>query len=456
MSSPPIGSASRRRFLQTATLATLAFGFAPGAFTAGLGAPTGFRNLVTGGRKLRIAAIGVGGRGRIDIAACAEGEIVALCDVDFERGRQTFLEFPQAARYRDYRQMLAEMGDRIDAVIISAPDHVHFSATLLALELGKHVYVQKPLTHTIEEARALKAAAAKAGVVTQMGNQGHANEGTRLTKEWIDAGVIGTVREVHLWTNRPIWPQGVPFPSPASDPTTCPATLDWNLWLGVAPERPYTPGLAPFRWRGFWDYGCGALGDMGCHLMDAAFWTLDLRGDVKINAVCEGASDVAAPAWSIVTYEFPKRGNRPPVKVVWYDGKKKPSVPVELGPGGKLAPEGSYFVGDKGVIYNPDPYSGSPRLLPEGRMKTFTDRPKKTIPRVPRSNAYLEWIRACKGEGPAPGSNIAEHAADLTEMVLLGNLAIRAGQPIEWNSARMRCANLPAADRFLRKNYRLF
>jgi predicted dehydrogenase len=431
----------------------LTVGLAPGAFASRLSGPAPFRNLVTGGRKLRIAAIGIGGQGRADVRGCADEEIVALCDVDFMRGSRTFQAFPQAARYRDYRQMLAEMGDRIDAVIISTPDHTHFSAALLALELGKHIYVQKPLTHTIEEARILKAAAARAGVVTQMGNQGHANEGTRLTKEWIDADVIGTVREVHLWTDRPVWPQGIALPQPVA---TRPDTLDWNLWLGVAPERPYSPELAPFKWRGFWDYGCGALGDMGCHLIDAAFWALDLRGDAKISAVCEGTSDVVAPASSIVTYEFPKRGKRPPVKLVWYDGNKLPPLPADLGPDGKLSAQGSYLIGDKGIIYNTHAYNGSPRLLPEERMKTFTDRPKKTIPRVPRSNAYHEWICACKGEGPAPGSNIVDYSADLTEMVLLGNLAVRAGQPIEWNSDRMSCINAPSADRFLRKPYRLF
>ena len=176
--------------------------------------------------------------------------------------------------------MLTEMGDRIDAVTVSTPDHMHFPVALMAIEMGKHVYVQKPLTHTIAEARILKAAAAKHGVVTQMGNQGHANEGTRLTKEWIEAGVIGTVREVHFWTNRPVWPQGIPLP--AAQPA--PDTMDWNLWLGVAPERSYNSTIAPFKWRGYWDYGCGALGDMGCHIMDAAFWTLDLRGDVSISA----------------------------------------------------------------------------------------------------------------------------------------------------------------------------
>ncbi len=451
MYSPAPQPTTRRRFLQTASLAALAAGLAPHAFAQTITAPAPYRNIVTG-RKLRVACIGLGGKGYGDSMACAGEEIVALCDVDFERGRRLFQQYPLAARYRDYRQMLAEMGDRIDAVNVSTPDHSHFGAALMAIELGKHVYVQKPLTHTISEARILKAAARKAGVVTQMGNQGHANEGTRLTKEWIDAGVIGTVREVHIWTDRPVWPQGVPLPQAASSPDS----IDWNLWLGVAPERGFSTDIAPFRWRGFWDYGCGALGDMGCHIIDAAFWALDLRGDAKISAISEGCSEVIAPTWSIVTFEFPQRGARAPLKLVWYDGKKKPPVLAELGPEGKLSANGSYFIGDKGIIYNTDTYSASPRLVPEERMQAFTDRPAKTIPRIFRSNPHIEWLNACKGEGPAPGSDIVEYSADLTEMVALGNLAIRAGQPIVWDSAKMSCVNYPAADRFVNKTYRLF
>ncbi len=452
MNIPPQHPVTRRRFLKTASLAALAAGLAPRGFTAEANAPTRFKNLVTSGRKLRVACVGIDGKGYSDTMACLGEDIVALCDVDFARGRAAFAELPLVPRYRDFRQMLTEMGDRIDAVTVSTPDHMHFPVALMAIEMGKHVYVQKPLTHTIAEARILKAAAAKYGVVTQMGNQGHANEGTRLTKEWIEAGVIGTVREVHFWTNRPVWPQGIPLP--AAQPA--PDTMDWNLWLGVAPVRSYNSTIAPFKWRGYWDYGCGALGDMGCHIMDAAFWTLDLRGDVSISATSEGGSDVIAPTASIVTYQFPQRGQRAPVKVVWYDGNHKPPVPAELGAGGKLPSGGSIYYGDKGVLINPDDYNAAPRLLPESRMKAFTDRPKRVIPRVPKSNPHSEWIAACKGQGPAPGSNFVDHAVDLTEFCLLGNLAIRAGQPIQWDSARMICSNLPSADRFVRKAYRVY
>ena len=453
MNTPRSNPVSRRRFLQTASLAVLAAGLLPRSFAqSAQPGPARFKNLATGGRKLRIACVGIGGKGYSDTMACLDEDIVALCDVDFVNGHRAFAELPLAARYRDYRQMLTEMGDRIDAVTVSTPDHMHFPIALMAIEMGKHVYVQKPLTHTIAEARILKAAAAKHGVVTQMGNQGHANEGTRLTKEWIDAGVIGTVREIHFWTNRPIWPQGVPFPEaqPLRD------TVDWNLWQGVAQEHSYSSAVMPFNWRGFWDYGCGALGDMGCHIMDAAFWALDLRGNCKVSAVSEGNSDVSCPKASVVTYEFPQRGNRAPVKAVWFDGNNKPPVPKELGPDGKLSGGGSIIYGDKGIIYDTDDYNAAPRLIPEERMKAFVDRPKRTIPRVPKSNPHLEWIAACKGQGPAPGSNFIDHSVDLTEFVLLGNVAIRAGQPIEWDSEKLTCTNLPAADRFVSKSYRVY
>lgn len=442
---------TRRRFLQTSALAALTAPAILRAQTATVPRDVRFRNLIPPDRKLRIAFVGVGARGYANVTACSSQEVVALCDVDWTRAQRTFAEYPRAARYRDYRQMLDEMHDRIDAVVISTPDHMHFPPALLAIERGKHVLVEKPLTHTIGEARILKAAAAKAGVVTQMGNQGHASDGVRSLKEWIEAGVIGHVREVHCWTNRPAWPQGVALP--AVEPV--PATLDWNLWQGVAPERDYSPAIVPFKWRGFWDYGCGALGDMGCHILDAPFWALNLRGPVRVSSVSEGCSPVTAPAWSIITYEFPARGSLPPVKLVWYDGGKFPPVPPELGPGGELSRGGVLYHGDKGLIMEPGDYGGSPRLLPAERMSGFTDRPPKTIPRVPKGDSKLEWINACKG-GPVPGSNFVDHSADLTEMVLLGNLALRAGRAIDWDPVSASCVGLPSADRFIRKNYRLF
>lgn len=450
-------SLSRRHFIRSsAALATLA-AISPSISASSVQAPR-FRNLVRG-RKLRIAHIGVGGKGAVDVQFCAAaGEhIVALCDVDFARnhprtGQNMFQVFPQAARYRDYRQMLSEMDDQIDAVVISTPDHTHFPAAMMAIERGKHVYVQKPLAHTIGELRELKAAAAKAGVVTQMGNQGHAYEGARLVKEWIDAGVIGLVREVETWTDRPAWfEKGVPSPIVAP----VPPTLDWNLWLGTGPKRDYSPAIVPWNWRMWWDYGSGGLGDMGCHLMDAAFWALNLRGPVKVSAQSEGCTELIVPKWAIVTYQFPARGNLPPLKYTWYDGGKLPPRPEELGADRKMPTTATLFRGDKGVLLVEGDYNTSIRLLPESQMKAFTERPPKTIPRVPQGNPYLEWITACKG-GPTPGSNIVDYSADLTETIFLGNLAIRLGKPIEWDPTTATCVGLPEADRFIQSKYRLF
>jgi predicted dehydrogenase len=440
---------SRRHFIQTASLAALAAA-CPSAW-AQLPSQERFKNLIPKHRKLRIACIGLGGKGHSDVMNSASEEIVALCDVDFARGAETFARFPNVPRYRDYRQMLREMDRKIDAVTVSTPDHTHFPAALMAIQMGKHVYVQKPLTHTIGEARALKAAALKAGVVTQMGNQGHANDGTRLLKEWIDAGVIGAVHEVHAWTNRPSWAQAVPFRETAPVPDT----LDWNLWQGSSPVCDYSPKLAPFGWRGFWDYGCGALGDMGCHILDAPFWALNLRGPAKVSAISEGNTETSCPKWSIVTWEFPARGDLPPLTMKWYDGGNKPPVPEELGPDGKLGNGGVIYKGTLGTMLSEGDYGSSPRLIPEEKLQAMTHRPPRVIPRVPKADPHMEWINACKG-GPVPGSNIIDHSADLTEMVALGNLAIRLGKPIEWDPIRGACVGMPEANRFIHKNYRLF
>jgi predicted dehydrogenase len=440
---------TRRDFLLASTLVAGASLLGGRRSLAATASPA--RNLVTG-RRVRVAAVGLGGKGYTDLHALVGEEIVGLCDVDFERGGPAFREFPHVPRYRDFRRMFDELHDRIDAVTIATPDHMHFPVALMAIERGKHVYVQKPLTHTIGEARALKAAAARAGVVTQMGNQGHANEGTRLVREWIEADVIGTVREITVWTNRPVWPQGIQWP--ATEGLTPPATLDWNLWLGVAPYRDYRPGLAPFNWRGMWDYGCGALGDMGCHLLDAPFWTFNLRGPVRVSAESEGGSAITAPLGSVVRYEFAARGSLPPLVLTWYDGNRKPERPPELDAGRPMSRGGVLYRGDKGVIYSPTDYSESPRLLPESRMAEFK-RPPRVYPRVPRGNPHLEWIDAIKG-GPVPGSNIVDHSADLTEFNLLGNLAIRLNRPIDWDPVAGRCVGLPEADALIHKSYRLF
>jgi hypothetical protein len=294
-----------------------------------------------------------------------------------------------------------------------------------------------------------------------MGNQGAAQEGCRITREWLDAGVIGTVREVHCWTNRPVWPQGMPAPKPdAASPL--PPTLEWNLWQGVAPARDYAPKIVPWNWRGFLDYGCGALGDMGCHILNAPFFALDLRGDCAVTAESSGLSAAAWPAWSVITYQFPVRGARPPVKLVWYDGDEKkgarrPALPDALGPDVKLSKGGNLYLGDKGALYDTNDYGGAPRVFPAALAKEFAqNRPLKTLPRVAKSSIYVDWINAITAAGPAPCSNFIDHSVDLTETTLLGNLALLSDKPIHWDSAAGAVTARPDLNQYINKTYRLF
>jgi len=405
-------------------------------------------------RPLNVAAIGVGGKGASDLRYFRGENIVALCDVDYARGASSFKAHPNAARYKDFRQMLTEMDEQIDLVTVSTPDHMHFPAAMMAVSMGKHVFVQKPLTHTVEEARLLTLAARKHEVQTVMGNQGHCGEGIRLVREWIQAGCIGKVKEAHVWTNRPIWPQGMAEPLPEAQ---IPSTLDWNRWLGVAPVRPYGNGYLPFNWRGWWDFGCGALGDMACHTMDAPFWGLDLMYPKSVIAEASGMSRETAPKWSIVTYEFPARGDMPPVTLKWYDGGKKPERPVHLGQNRQWpANTGSLIVGEEASILATGDYCSSPRIIPESKMQeVMKNRPEKTIPRV-KGGPHHELIRAVKGQGPKPGSNF-DYAGPFTETVVMGNLAVRmAGTKVKWDGENMKCTNSKEADALVSKKYRAF
>jgi len=399
---------------------------------------------VSANEKLNIAGIGVGGKGESDIKSLSQGSnIVALCDVDEVRAAETFKEFPNVKRYRDFRDMLDKEGNNIDAVTVSTPDNVHTVAAMAAMQLGKHVYVQKPLAHDIYEARMLTEAARKYKVATQMGNQGHAGEGVKRVCEWIWAGRIGQVREVYIWTNRPVWPQPVARPT---DTPPIPETLDWNLWLGPAPERPYHPVYLPHNWRGWWDFGCGALGDMGCHIMDASYTALKLGYPTAVESESEGNTQESGPKWSIVRYEFPTRGDMPPVKVTWYDGGKKPPRPEGISADEKLGDgdNGTLFIGNKGMLTCGE-YSGSPRLVPYEKP----DVPR-TLPKSP--GHYEEWVLACKGGEPAGGN--FDYAGPFSEMVLLGNLAIRTGKRIEWDGPNMKCTNLPEAEHYVKREYR--
>ncbi len=440
-------SFTRRNFLKSAACGTAATVLAAPQL---MGETKSFRTgkRITD-RKLNIASVGCGGQGGNDIGNFAGENIVALCDVDFARAAGSFKRFPEAKRFRDYREMLTEMADQIDAVQISTPDHTHFPVAMMAMEMGKHIYLQKPIAHTVTEARLLAEAARKYKVVTQMGNQGHSNEGTRLVKEWIEAGVIGEVKEVHLWTNRPVWPQNVPVPEKGMNP---PPTLDWNRWLGVAPFRAYNSAYMPFNWRGWWEWGCGAIGDMGCHTMDASFWALNLGAPSRVSAEVDGGSALSCPAGSIITYEFPARKGMPPVTMKWFDGSKKPPRPPTLEADRPMSGSGQLYFGSKGVIMDTNDYCDSPRLIPESAMKDFT-RPPKTLERI-KEGHYQNWVRAIKGEIEAASSNF-DHAGPLTEMALLGNVAIRSGVPFKWDPKALRC-DRPEAQAFIDKTYRMF
>lgn len=434
---------SRRTFLKTATLASAAISFPHIMRSQGAGQSPN--------NKLNIACCGVGGRGHDAVEGLKGENLVAFCDVDDDRAAKTYEEHPGVPHFRDFREMLDKMGNQIDAVTVSTPDHMHFPIAMAALSLGKHVFVEKPLTHTIAEARQLAKVAREKKVATQMGNQGHAFEGTRLLKEWFDAGVLGEVREVHSWTDRPIWPQGVSVPDHSKMMPVIPQTLDWYLWLGVAQPREYDPAYLPFSWRGYWDFGTGALGDMGCHIMDGAYWALRLTQPTRVEAVAAHLTEVSPPTASVVTYHFPARGNLPPVKWTWYDGGMMPMLPDDLEAARSLQPNGTYIVGSKATALA-DTYYASVRIIPETKMQALAPTlPPKTIPRV-EGGHFLEWVRACKGGVPA-GSNF-EYSSQLAETVLLSNVAVRARRPIDWDAANMRITNHPEANQYVSETFR--
>ena len=433
------GEMSRGHFLTTTAAAATAFTIVPRHVLGGPGyqAPSD---------TLNIAGIGVGGMGRNNVQGCAEaGEnIYALCDVDYEYAARCFKLYPKAKKYKDYREML-EKEPSIDAVIVATPDHNHAHIAMAAMKAGKHVFVQKPLTTTIYEARKLKEAAREYKVATQMGNQGHAGEGNRLIVEWVADGAIGPVREVHCWTNRPIWPQGIDRPE---DTPKVPKTLDWDLWLGPAPVRPYHPAYLPFKWRGWWDFGTGALGDMACHIMDTPVWALNLGHATSAEAFATPVNEETAPLRSMITFEFPARGSMPSVKMTWYDGGLLPLRPPELEEGRDLRRGAVLLVGDDGIIMCGE-YGRNQRLIPESAMKAY-EQPEPTIPRSP--GIHEGWIRACKGGEPA--SSNFEVSGTLTEIMLLGNLAIRSGKRIEWDGPNMKVLNVPEAQKYVTREFR--
>ncbi len=389
--------------------------------------------------KLNIAGIGVGGKGHSDVHACAGENIAALCDVDDRRGAQCYSDFPKAARFKDFRRMLDKMHHQIDAVTVSTPDHTHAIAAVTAMRMGMHVYCQKPLTHTLWENRLMRDTARKYKVATQMGNQGTASSSMRESVEIIRSGALGDVHEVHVWSNRPIWPQGCSRPS---EKQAIPKELDWDLWLGPAPQRPYHECYLPFAWRGWKDYGTGAIGDMGCHTLNMPFMALNLTNPISVVAQVFDATDESYPKQEIIRWTFGKRDDLPPCTLTWYDGGLKPHADIMLGR--ELPGSGCVVIGDKGRLYAADDYGGSHVLLPEEKFADY----KLPAPTLPRSPGHAEeWLRACKG-GEKAMSNF-DYATGLTETALLGNLAALVGEPIYWDSEHLRAINCPKADRFI-------
>jgi predicted dehydrogenase len=438
---------TRRKFLGAAVAAT-PFLFVPRRVLGGGGEPSP-------NSKLNIAGVGVGGQGGNDIESVKSENIVALCDVDWDYAAPLLKKFPAARRYHDFRELL-EKEKNLDAVVVGTPDHAHAVVAMAALKLDKHVYCEKPLTRTIHEARALARAAREHKVATQMGNQGMAFEGNRLMTEWINAGAIGAVREVHVWSDRPTrkgkwpgwWAQGIERPK---DTPPVPESLQWDLWLGPAPQRPYHPAYAHFRWRGWWDFGSGGLGDMGIHNLAPVFSTLQLGAPSSVQASSTPVFPDSLPVACIVHYEFPARGELPPVTVHWYDGGLMPPRPSELEPDEELDREdGIIFVGDKGKMLVEGWGGHHPRLLPQKRDDEYV-RPPRTLPRS--VGHHQEWINACKG-GPPPRSHFG-FAGPLTEAVLLGTVCVRVGgRRLLWDSENLRVTNFPEANNFIHYEYR--
>jgi predicted dehydrogenase len=447
------GKISRRDFMRGSAGAAMAFTIVPRHVLGGAGntAPS---------EKLNIAGIGIGGQGADDLKQMESENIVALCDVDEVYASETFNKYPKAKKYLDFRRMLEKQKD-IEAVVIATPDHTHAIISMVAIKAGKHVYCEKPLAHTIYETRMVAQAAREAKVVTQMGNQGQAFEGPRLLCEWIWDGAIGAVREVHVWSDRPagMWPQGVGRPK---DTPPVPSTLDWDLWLGPAPYRPYHPDYVPFKWRGWLDFGTGPLGDMGSHNMAPIFWALKLKHPTSVEASSTGMNSETYPLASLVHYEFPARGNMPAVMLHWYDGGLLPPRPAELEEGRKLPQEdGIIFVGDKGKILAEGWGAQSVRLIPEEKMKAYK-RPEKTLPRSADGH-YKEFVEACKSGKPT-GSNF-DFASLVTETALLGNVAILTGkergygsclirEKLNWDGPNMKFTNVSEANQYIHRRYR--
>ena len=472
------GGISRRDFLKTTALAAGAAAFAMPAIVRG-------KNL---NGKINIAAIGIGGKGKSDVDACAGENIVALCDVDEDFAREQREKYPQAKFYRDFRKMFDAMHKEIDAVIVATPDHFHAIAAAAAIRAGKHIYCQKPLTQTIHEARQLRDLARRHNVISQMGNQGSAADGLRRGVECLQGGLIGDVHEVYVWTNRPIWPQGIDRP-PGADPI--PATLDWDTWIGPAPMRPFKSGVYhPWNWRGWQDFGTGALGDMACHTVNLPFRGLRLGAPTTIEAQSSPMNNETYPLSSTIRFDFPARGSGKeklsPATLWWYDGGKPIEKPNSKNRGGhdgsnkpprevtadvedllgKIPGSGCLMIGSKGKLFSPDDY-GTQFFVKLNDEKEFVSADShgavtaipQTMPRNrfkgdPDERHHLEWLAAIREDNHELCYSRFDIAAELTEIMLLGCVALRARKKLEWDGARMRAKNAPEIAHLIQRENR--
>jgi predicted dehydrogenase len=430
---------TRRQFVQTSAAIGVGYWVAGGVQAQESNSPN---------EKVAIACIGVDGKGKSDSDdADRYGQVVAICDIDENRLGPRGLAFPKAKKYTDFRKMLEEMDKSIDAVTVSTPDHTHAPASVMAMRMGKHCFCQKPLTHSIEEARVMGDIAREKNLITQMGNQGTAEAGTRRGAAVLKSGALGKIKEVHVWTNRPIWPQGLAAPEQGTEP---PSHIHWDLFLGPAAERPYADLYHPFKWRGWWDFGTGALGDMACHTLNLGFMGLDLRDPTSVQAETSGHNHQSYPRWSVIEFEFPERNGRPAVKMIWYDGGKLP--PAELLQGEKINASGLLAVGEKGSLYSAHDYGAVWKLL------GGVEEPDVEYVRSP--GHFREWTDGIKNNEQAM-SNFADYAGPLTETILLGNLAVWVadeeggkGKKVEWNAKELKALNAPEAEKLVRHEYR--
>ena len=447
---------SRRGFIGTAASSAFAFSFLPS-------------RVFGANERLQVAGIGVGGKGKGDFDGLAmHGDVIAACDVDARRLDVAVRKHHSAVKFSDFRELISQLGDKIDALTVSTADHTHAPAAMMAMRWGIHVYVQKPLTHTVWEARQLAELARKKNLCTQMGNQGTASDGIREGAEYVQAGGLGDVKEIHAWTNRPVWPQAPGITARPSETMEVPDYLDWDSFIGPAPMRPYNSCYTPFKWRGWWDYGTGALGDMACHTTNLAFMSCGLTQPTSVESVNTGPiNDETFPSWATIDMDFPKTDKRGPIKFHWYEGKvgnngkdnkgEKNLPPMDLFHGETPKNSGLLLVGTDGIMYSPNDYGADWKIYKDGK---WTDRknvelPSPTLPRNGRGDNGMkeELVKAIREDNPKIAMSNFDYAGNMTEAILLGNVAMRAGGKFTWDAAKMK-TNRPDTDKLISKVYR--